>query len=370
VLLAVLGFLVSVAYWPGTMSASVSPKWWVLWIGAPAALLLKEVVTDSRSAQSDRSLYKMTPSHWSGLAFLVYCIASLGWAVSFNDGVAALLQLLPLALVFVIAAETEDLTPLRIGLGVAAAISAAVVAVQWWRGEELAGLFMNRTALAEFGAVTLLGLIGLPWKWLPLTACAAVCAFAPMSRGAFLAFAVALPFTLGPNKRFLPWVGMLAVVVVLLSVDFVYNPDRAISMAGRMDIWSWTVANLTWFGYGVGNYITFFPVFEFAHNEPLHFAFELCLGSVFLWAAFAWALPGSRAPAERAMLVAVLAEGMVGFPLHHAATAFVAAACTGHLAGLRRHAGIIQPAGRDRRRTGAWYERLAARNIRPTVASR
>jgi len=137
-----------------------------------------------------------------------------------------------------------------------------------------------------------------------------------------------------------------------------------------MDIWSWTVANLSWFGWGVGNYITVFPVMEFAHNEPLHFAFELGLGSVFLWLVFAWALPGSRAPAERAMLVAVLAEGMVGFPLHHAATAFVAAACAGHLASLRRRASIVQSAGRSRRCTGAWYERLAARNIRPTAASR
>ena len=192
---------------------------------------------------------------------------------------------------------------------------------------------------------------------------AAVCAFTPMSRGALLAFVVALPFLLGPRQRWLIWVGLLVAVSVLLSMDFVFNPDRAVSMAGRMDIWSWTVANLSWFGWGVGNYITVFPVMEFAHNEPLHFAFELGIGSVLLGAVFWWALRGPRAPAERAMLVAVLVEGLVGFPLHHAATAFVAAACAGHLACRGHRFVVIQSNGGSFCRSGFRPERVAAGNL-------
>jgi hypothetical protein len=192
---------------------------------------------------------------------------------------------------------------------------------------------------------------------------AVVCAFAPMSRGAFLAFVVALPFLFGPKQRWLAWSGMLGLAAALLAIDFEFNSIRAVSMAARMDIWSWTVANLTWFGWGVGNYITAFPVMEFAHDEPLHFAFELGIGSVLLGATLWWALCWARAPAERAMLVAVLAEGMVGFPLHHAATAFVAAACAGHLAGRRHHALSIQFVDRNPGGAGFWGKRLAARNL-------
>lgn len=308
----------------------------------------------------------MTPSHWFGAAFLLYSVASLGWAVSFDDGMAGLLQILPLSLVFLIGVQTQDLHPVRVALGLAANVSAAVCLWQVFNGTvRPTGLFIGADVCAEFGAVALLGLMTLGWRWSPLIPGALVCALLPMSRGAILGFVLALPFLFG--RRWLAWSTALVLVAGALAVDAAVNPDRLVSMAARLDIWSWTYANLVWFGWGIGNYISVFPVFEFAHSEPIHFAFELGIGSILLWAALLWPLSGPAAPVAKAMLVAVLVEGLVGFPLHHAATAFVACLCAGHLAGLWRSAGAAQCGSRNRHRSGGWPARLAARNLWPAA---
>lgn len=327
-MLAALTFLVGVAYLPGVMSAAAVGRWTVAACGV--ALLLWTI------------RIKPGPGHWWGLAFLGWCAASMLWTASMEDTAGSLLQLAVLAGAFCIGAETRDIRPCLIAVGCAALVSALFVVTQAGGVHPVyaapagtwPGLFLNRDTGAEFAAAALVAMIGLRrWELVPG---AAVAALLPGSRGAVLALVAAAAcwaWTQYPRERGRVLTVAIGAVAVLAGAQLM-DGSRLASLLERVAIWQVTALNLSPIGWGLGTYASLLPAFEYAHNEPLHFVFELGGGAVLLACLLAQSLREPE-PCARAVLVAILAAALVGFPLHAPATAFLAAVLAGHLCGVR-----------------------------------
>lgn len=357
--LAILGFLVGIAYLP-IPSAYATPRWLVVQVGCAAILLVTPI--------------RMTTAHWAGAAFLVWCAMSTAWSASFQDTIGAVIQLSALAAAFCVAAETEDLVPFWLALGAAAAINTVLALFQVSGSLTLfspprglvtdpVGLFGNKNFFANFAVVAFIGtasMLGNFWEarlksiaaWV-LTIFAAVAILMTSSRGAMLALFVALAFWgwrgtgRGWTLFFVAAMLLVASAAALEAVDLTLHPwrmDKSVDF--RLVTWQLALANLTPFGWGFGTYGTIFP-FEHAFSDPVETVFELGIGSIFFGVFCAICL-GSRAPGiEWTIFVAVLVESFFAFPLHQAATAMVAAVCSGRLSRRYRDARHIEHRGGD-----------------------
>jgi hypothetical protein len=338
--LAVLGFLVAIAYAP-IPSAVSTPRWLVVEVGSFLLLLS----TPARAP------------HWLAIAFLAWCAATVAWSASPLDSVGAMIQLAALAAAFQVAAETDDLRPFWIAIAAGSAINAAIAVAQvaglhvFDVGGNAAGqpigLFGNKNFLANFGALALVGCLALRGPLaVALAVGAATAALLPLCRGAMLALLVA--GLVAKRASLAAWLLCAGAAVGAVAVDLWVHPLRLfLSVTPRAVTWEWTVTNLKPFGWGIGTYGTIFPV-EHAFNDLLEFVFEVGAGTVLLLVLLArcFAVPGRAA--EKAVLAAILVEGMFAFPLHQAATAFVAAVCAGHLSGSRARVRDAERGGGDR----------------------
>jgi hypothetical protein len=360
--LAVLGFLVSIAYIP-IPSAVATPRWIAIEVGAFLILLFTSIRT--------------TATHWIGAALILWCALSITWSVSAYDATGALLQLVALGAVFCIGSETEDLKQFWIALALGASIN-AVIAIFQVSGFHIfdpsghtagfpIGLFGNKNFLANFGALALIGTISLvSTKWFaPLIAGSATAALLPMSRGTIVAVVVAAGASLWKAKKLGWWIPLTISIVIALAIliDTEINPLRfERSIDTRLAIWDWTISNWSTFGWGLGNYGTVFP-FEHASNDPFEIVFELGIGSVLYFWIIGICLVERKIPIEWAVLVTVLVESLFAFPLHQPATAFVAALVAGRIVGDRARRRRIELVGGDYFRDGFqddWHPAIGA----------
>lgn len=145
----------------------------------------------------------------------------------------------------------------------------------------------------------------------------------------------------------------LAAAGVILSGMVLFTIQKAQTLTTmdsfRIAIWRDAADGLTLKGNGIGSFWTASPKTasrqdhlkersEYAHSEPLHYAFELGVGVLPLLAALLWLAGGmsEKTAAESAVLVALLAGSVFAFPFHMPVTGFVAALVAGRLAGCRR----------------------------------
>lgn len=313
---------------PWIPSGAVSPRWWVILVGAPMTLAFRKIA--------------MTPGHWFFLTFMSYCVLTFLWSYpqAWWDQANALIILGGLFCVFLIAAEEETLP--WDSFGIACAIN-SIFAVAQWEGYHLlnplggtVGLFLNRDVLAEFGVLSLFGLLmGGHFRWVPF---ALICALLPGSHAAYLTAVVGVLILLWREVSGLVFAAFLSVaapiVVGIGAYEWLYDPNRFVSMSNRIDFWATTVVNLKWFGWGYGAYYWLFP-WKFTHNEFLQFAFDLGLGALLLIPVVIYALKGTTSSAK--LVLALLGtECLFSFSLHNPASAFIGAMCLGHLCGDRR----------------------------------
>jgi hypothetical protein len=344
----VLGFAVTALYLPGIPSATTSPRWWMIFVGAFALLAF-------RGWQGER--FVLTRGHVLGAVCLALSLLSLAWSVSPLDTLAAWLQLLSLGVVFLLAAETprEEMDLVWIAMALGLSLSAAVSALQL-AGYGLVqtatpiptGLFLNKNTMAEIAAMVLVALLA-QRRWAPahlgLTSTMAFCALAPASRGAALALCLAGSVAL--LRRVPRWRAVgVALCLALGAAAFLAwdagDARRWGSMEARLDIWLLTLMNMTWLGHGYGSYGAIFG-FEYAHNEALHALFEMGVLALPFF-GFLWWMGGELVPERFVFLVAV-AIAAVSFPLHIPATAFAAVLALGHLCGAGARACKSQPVG-------------------------
>lgn len=349
--LAVLGFLVGVAYWPGIMSAAVAPRWWLIGLGG--ALLLWRVRVEA------------TLGHALGAAFLLWCGLTYLWSVSPNDTLGELVKLLALGAVFCVAAQARDLRRFYLALGLAVlvnlpiSVAQAYFEVALWRShvtgafnETAGGFFHNKNMLAEFAMLALIpALFARDW-WLVLPLALVLLVTQSVGVGLALVLVAVVQVALWARRE----AGYLGAALVLLAgvlligtlvwLDlFVLRPSRIEGYDSRLVMWQIAWANSGLLGWGLGSFAPLLPQFEWAHNEYLHLLFELGAPSLLIWALLFGAVGVADEP-ERSILLALLAAAAVSYPFHMPATAFVAAVVAGRVWGAHARLVELQPARR------------------------
>lgn len=327
-LLGLLGFGVAVAIWPSIPALGTAPRWALLSVAVPALCVSVRM--------------RMTPAHWLGLAFLAYAAASFAWSPVLPDALDGAWRWLVLAGAFALGSECEDLAWFYQGILVGVEVSAIVVAVDLlgvplvYEIAPPAGLFVNRNFLAEFAALALVGTFGArSFAPGPLFVLGAT-----QSLGAMLGAASAALCWLWRHSK---GVAVLVAVLVTIAAGALTLHRHLGSGHVRLAIWFDTAEQLTLLGHGVGSYHAAEAEHSprqqalglrelHAHNDLLEAVFEFGLGFLLLAGVLAYAL---AAPLLRSklVLVAFLVESSFGFPLHNAATGFVAAVVAGHLCG-------------------------------------
>lgn len=329
-LLGLLLFAVSVAYLPGVVSVTTAGRWAVLAVGA--ALLIWTVRVT------------WTLGHVLGAAFLTWCALSLLWSASPWDGLGFLVQYAILGALFLVAAQTDDLSPVLTALGYGALVSAIVIVLQAMglrpvafidKDNALVGLFLTKSAAAEFGVITLVACLAVrAWYLVPS---AIVLAVAPMSRVS-LAVLTMLGLAWCALRLKKQWtaviVGMIVVSVAVIVKVIGFDPS---SLNERLEIWQVTLFNLTWTGYGLGSYTELLPYYQFAHSAPLQLLFELGVGAFLLFGVIGRAFKSAavyQASAPVWVMAAVCLQAAASFSLYEPAVVAVFAVVAGHLCGL------------------------------------
>ena len=329
--LGIFSFLFSIVFWAGTSNAAATPRWALLAIVIPIALVFTRI--------------RVTSAHIVYVAFLLFAALSLSWSLVRYDALNALALYAMLGGVFFVAAQQTSLRPVYIGCALGLVVNAGVLIAEyygWVAWPEVVppgGLFMNLNLGSEFAALILVALIAERMWWF-LPGPLATLLF-QHNRGAAVALCAVASLYLFRFNR------LAAVLLVSLSVGggltyaVVGNLDA--STEQRLRIWHDTIDGLTWRGRGIGSFYTTYPDKatredtlaarpDHAHNDLLELTYELGPG-VFAFIAFLWLTLRVNLWTERLVLWAFLVEGLFGFPLTMPATGFVFAAVAGRLCG-------------------------------------
>ena len=327
-------FGVTVAYFPLLPSAATYGRHVALGLGAAALL--------------PRARVAATPGHLMIAGLLAWMACGFLWTTSWLDTAGELALWAMLAAAFVVAFDLPDLDDVWTGFCAGMVISVAFSIAQasgfslvWSIYREPVGLFLSKNMATDVSVLAVIACLSRSRAvFMPA---AAVSLFLVGGRSAFLALgcaAFAWAWLTFPGRR--PAIAAAAGAVIAISI-----PLALLGVFGlyedRLEIWTLVVRHLSILGDGLGTFAVAAPGLEYAHNEFLHYAFELGIGSVLLWGIFVYAL-GSGPILERVALVALLAESFVWFPLHAPVPAFLGMVLAGHLCGVRHRASVAERA--------------------------
>lgn len=332
----ILGLLLSLAFDPLAFQGATTPKWALLAVALPVMVSLS------------------SPNHFSrlhliGAGFLAWCVLSLTWTSNLWDGFGLGIHLIILSLAFVLGSRSESLAAIFKGLALGLTVSSLLVVIPHDEFSTVLtseqGLFGNQFALAEVAALTIIGCVVYRlWWFIP----GVIPSLVPLHsqttpRSALLGLGVAGLAWLWSRSR-VASLSLAALVCAAAIASAFYRPE---SSWQRVTIWQDTLAGLSFFGHGLGSFFTDFVWHaanidtsferpEHAHNELLEWAFELGAVGLVLFCAFWWQAYRTADLATRCLIAGVLAIGMVSFPFHVPATAFVGSLCAGHACRVRR----------------------------------
>lgn len=342
----VFSFVLTIAFVPWWSGPSNSPRWALIALASLAAFWCA---------------VRPKTEHWLGAAWLAWAALSLLWSMGPYEGAEQLARLWFLAGIFVIGAALPDLRPVIVGLGLGFCVNSALAVAQMFGFAGIpslggiAGLFARNNYLGEPAALVLVALVPLalaePRLWW-LAAGVAPSVVLSGSRGAWLAIAVAATAWIWTRSK-------LAAIILVMAVGLTGFLAFERGLAGpaitrqfwssteeRLLIWRSTAEGLTFTGSGLGSFRARFPShapdFNFietrpghAHNDFLEMVYELGPGAL-LYVAMLLLLLCGPLGAEKLVLIAFMAEGSFGFPLHFPVTAAFAALAAGRLSRLRQ----------------------------------
>jgi hypothetical protein len=308
----VLAFLASALYWPGIAGAATVPRWALL------AFVVPWVLREQR----------MSAAHVAGGVFLAWAAMTMVWNPAPLDGIGALLTLLTLACCFLLGNQLTNLRGVIIGAGLGLTVSSAVSVAQYLGFHPVgtyglvSGLFVNGNYMAEAAALIVVGAVAERIWWLIPGLLPAL--FLPDARGAVVATALSLMVHFRYVKGIWWLYGLMSVCLGLYIAAKGYG-----SIGERLTIWQETLDGVTIFGQGIGSYWSFFPAYEYAHNEFLHVAFETGIVGLVLFCTFCVTLAGPMDTA-RLVLIALFVESCFASPIHWPTTGFISMVAAGH----------------------------------------
>lgn len=328
--LALFGFAITAAFWPGIAAAATSPRWAVAAIGSALLLFCAGPI-------------RLTIAHLAGALFLGWCLATLSWSWS-PDALDAAFKLGILAACFCLGSVSEDLEPLWLGAGVGIAVSSVIAIAQVFGFAPVpyltipAGLFINGNYMAEAAVLVLIGLAA-SGRWWMAAACLPAATLG-VARGALLALAAAAAAWLWGRSRAAALALVLLVAVSGATMGF-YG-WRSTHVAERVAFWRDTASGITLTGHGLGSFRDVFTRYAEhtdlrrsrpaqPHNEALGIAFELGIVGLVLFLIFAATLFGPLRP-QGLVLIAVAVEAMFAQPLHLPVTGALGCLVAGHIA--------------------------------------
>jgi len=290
------------------------------------------------------------------LLALGYASLSLCWSASPLDSLNWLWRAYLLAAVFFIGSALPSIEKLLRVMSISLSFLLPLVVLQQLGYQGIpqtappAGLFINKNLLAEAAALLFVAMVYLRLWW--CTVPLALLLLLTQERAAAVGLILALIVFMAPRLKLLPRKALIMSMTMIIGLGMLIalsTYHRANQMTRldtsskeRLVIWQDTVDGLTVLGRGIGSYYVAFPQKatrlatetmrpEFAHSEPLHFVFELGLGSLLLAALGCYVLRGAHHELERLIMVTFLGISFFAFPLHMPVTAFIAALCAGRL---------------------------------------
>jgi len=320
------GFLVAVGLWPDALEAGFTLRWDFMAIGAPLYLILF----------GDRS--KPLPAVVAALMVLILSIIGLTtqWAPDELTAYEELIHLLLAAGVFIVGFSAAELSlrylwrGLAAGMGVSAVI--AICQLSGWHLVQEAitpgGLFVNKNLLAEAGMVALVATLAhSDWRW---SIAPAFCVAMGHSTAVFGSLVAVLSVYLWDRGRARTAGMLLAALAAGLMVSlFVVKFPSGVE---RLGFWKEALLQSTWIGHGLGSFPIAFGFAEYAHNEVVHYIYELGVIAIAPAAALVYLWLERTYEPERLVLTSVFAVGILSFPLHIPVTLFAAALAAGALA--------------------------------------
>ncbi len=312
------GFLLAVVFLPDTVGGSLGPRFIVAGVGA-WALTLATAPPRLTAARA-----------WPLLAFVLWLMLSAYWSPSRLDAMNGLLDLFIAASLFLLGSTIEDSEGLYVGLGVGAPFAMFF------------GLFDPNFDMAGEAAAT--AAVGLGAFGHPLAIIPAICVLLGHSRGGLFGLILGVALILAAVCR-RGWLYSLAVIGALGGfLAFRVATEPQASLLERWAIWQDVWAGTSWLGNGLGSMWTVFPFFathqdvvmsaavQHAHNDFLEILFEQgYIGGLLAIIATVALLYRRLGTVEGAVLISILAMGMVGFPLHVPVTLVVASFACGRL---------------------------------------
>ena len=330
----IFGFLLAVAFNPFIYAAATVPRWALLSVALPLLLW-----------QQSPSYF--TPLHLIGCLLVSWCALSLAWTANGYDGLGELGQLALIAQAFVLGNRLGSMREIFKGLAIGLIVSSLLVATPLYQfmigpvSVEHEGLLGNRNMLSEAAVLTLLGCIGYRLWWFIPGILPSIFVW-PQERASMLALIVAAGCWLWSYSKWLTVACGAAVIGAGLS--YAFFGDRISSTSQLIQIWSDTSKGLTFWGHGIGSFLTLFPFLtstidivvsrpEHAHNDFLEIIFDYGFIGAFLYASFTVVAIGVADRIYRPILAAFLVIGCFSFPWHVPVTAFIGACVIGCIAG-------------------------------------
>jgi|GEM_PF-2975558 len=333
--LAVLTFIIAVGYFPGLPSNAAVGRWIAVGIGA--AILSYSI------------RLRPTPELWAWGALLLWILLGFAWCVSAWDHAGGLLQWSVLAVVFFVGMSTISLERVWIALAAGVSVSAAFALLQrfgietvWTVSTDSAvGLFLSKNMAGEIAVLALIGALSLRGRYFWLSIGPTVAIYLLASRATWVALLVAgvayLWIGVTRQERVDRALALVFFLILALVTAHAYGrlPADVFRLEDRLSIWSVIVPQISPWGDGLGSVAVALTSVEFAHNEFIHYAFELGIGSLLIWGIAARGLFAPDGTTEKVALAALATFCLVWFPLHAPATAFMGALMAGHLCGRR-----------------------------------
>jgi O-antigen ligase len=343
--------------------AADGSRWVLLSVALPAALFFVRV--------------RWLTAHTILALFVGWMAFTALWAPNTYDAMDGGWKLALIAMAFLLGAELPSLRPIYLGLGLGLWVSTFVSFLQLAGLHPVltagmphpAGLWVNPNIQAEIASPVVLGLLATGDYWIALGVMPSV--LLPMARGAL--GALGLLASAWSVQRWGWRAALLIVPLVAIACGEIFEKTRHDTgeTAQRVAMTLDTVQGLRFWGNGIGSYYALYPRDathidttrlrpNHAHNDTLELAFEGGLPAVVLAAALVFLAFRRGQPPERLVLAALCLEGLVGFPGHMPATAFLFGLVAGHAAGSRDR---LRDLG-ERRRLALFIRALIARYAR------